>query len=251
MSEESFETSTFSSDAVEKMFQGFHERALGKSAEENARDQLATAARNMSDAIMKLSASVEVVNELTAKVQEVEQLMREHPFAGKSGTSLAPRADGSYGVGSSFLDRSPLIGSMNPIAPPIVIEIQHPSAGEHSTARVVGKVSFADVFEGPPGCVHGGFIAAAFDEVLGITQSLTGNPGMTGQLTVRYSSPTPLNADLVFEGRIDRIEGRKIFTVATLMNGETKCAEAEALFISMRPEVFERLLRIRRGELSE
>jgi hypothetical protein len=185
MSEESFETSTFSSEAVEKMFQGFHERALGKSAEENARDQLATAARNMSDAIMKLSASVEVVNELTAKVQEVEQLMREHPFAGKSGTSLAPRADGSYGVGSSFLDRSPLIGSMNPIAPPIAIEIQHPAAGEHSTARVVGKVSFADVFEGPPGCVHGGFIAAAFDEVLGITQSLTGNPGMTGQLTVR------------------------------------------------------------------
>jgi len=35
------------------------------------------------------------------------------------------------------------------------------------------------------------------------------------------------------------------------MNGKTKCAEAEALFISMRPEVFERLLRIRRGELSE
>ena len=125
------------------------------------------------------------------------------------------------------------------------------SRDRQSTARVVGRVSFADVFEGPPGCVHGGFIAAAFDEVLGITQSLTGNPGMTGQLTVRYSSPTPLNADLVFEGRIDRIEGRKIFTVATLMNGETKCAEAEGLFISMRPEVFERLLRIRRGELSE
>jgi acyl-coenzyme A thioesterase PaaI-like protein len=229
MSDESFETSTFSSEAVEKMFQGFHERALGKSPEENARDQLAKAARNMSDAIMKLSASVEVVNEITAKVREVEQLMREYPFAGKSGTSLAPRADGSYGVGSSFLDRSPLIGSMNPIAPPIAIEIHHPAEGGHSTARVVGRVSFADVFEGPPGCVHGGVIASAFDEVLGITQSLTGNPGMTGQLTVRYSSPTPLHAELVFEGRIDRIEGRKIFTVATLMNGsierEAKRAE--------------------------
>ena len=251
MSDESFETSTFSSEAVEKMFQGFHERALGKSPEEVARDQLAAAARNMTDAIMKLSAGVDVVNELTVKVQEVEQLMREHPFTGKNGTSLAPRADGSYGVGNSFLDRSPIIGSMNPVAPPMTIEIRQLTAGDHSTARVVGRVSFADVFEGPPGCVHGGVIAAAFDEVLGITQSLTGNPGMTGQLTVRYSSPTPLHAELVFEGRIDRIEGRKIFTVATLMNGETKCAEAEGLFISMRPEVFERLLRIRRGELSE
>ena len=35
-------------------------------------------------------------------------------------------------------------------------------------------------YEGPPGCVHGGFIAAAFDEVLGSTQSLSGSPGMTG-----------------------------------------------------------------------
>ncbi|MEI8322248.1 MAG: PaaI family thioesterase [Actinomycetes bacterium] len=251
MNDESVENNTFSPEAVEKMFQGFHERAIGKSPEETARDQLAVAARNMSDAMMKLSASVDVVNNLTSMVNEVEQLMREHPFAGKTGTSLAPRADGSYGVGNSFLDRSPIIGSMNPIAPPMTIEIHQPTAGDHSTARVVGRVSFADVFEGPPGCVHGGFIAAAFDEVLGLTQSLTGNPGMTGQLTVRYSSPTPLNSELVCEGRIDRIEGRKIFTVATLMNGETKCAEAEGLFISMRPEVFERLLRIRRGELSE
>ena len=31
-----------------------------------------------------------------------------------------------------------------------------------------------------PGCVHGGFIAGAFDEVLGFTMSFTGLIGMTG-----------------------------------------------------------------------
>ena len=54
---------------------------------------------------------------------------------------------------------------------------------------MVGTATFGAAYEGPPGCVHGGFVAAAFDEVLGSTQSLSGEPGMTGRLTVNYRSP--------------------------------------------------------------
>ena len=46
-------------------------------------------------------------------------------------------------------------------------------ADEH----VVGHVVFGDAYEGPPGCVHGGFIAAAFDEVLGFTSRSPACPG--------------------------------------------------------------------------
>ena len=102
-------------------------------------------------------------------------------------------------------------------------------------------------YEGPPGCVHGGFIAAAFDEVLGVAQSLSGNPGMTVNLSVDYRSPTPLEQPLVFRGRIKNIDGRKIWTTGTLHHGEVLCAEASGLFISMRSEVFERLLKIRQS----
>jgi acyl-coenzyme A thioesterase PaaI-like protein len=81
--------------------------------------------------------------------------------------------------------------------------------------------------------VHGGFVAAAFDEVLGSTQSLSGAPGMTGRLTVHYRSPTPLHTELRFEGRLESVSGRKILTKGTLWAGDVLCAEAEALFISI------------------
>ena len=42
---------------------------------------------------------------------------------------------------------------------------------------------------------HGGYVAAAFDEVLGLAQDLGGQSGMTGTLTIKYRRPTPLHAD--------------------------------------------------------
>jgi acyl-CoA thioesterase FadM len=77
-------------------------------------------------------------------------------------------------------------------------------------------------------------VAAAFDEVLGYVQSLSGAPGMTGTLTVRYRKPTPLHTQLRFEARYLRTEGRKVFTEAKLLANGELCAEAEGLFISMR-----------------
>jgi acyl-CoA thioesterase FadM len=74
-------------------------------------------------------------------------------------------------------------------------------------------------------------LAAAFDELLGMTQSLSGQPGMTGTLTVRYRRPTPLHHDLRFEGTLERVEGRKIFTRGRCFAGETLTAEAEGLFV--------------------
>ena len=237
--------------AVEQMFKGFHRREGSRSVEEERREELAEVTRELLDAMIHTVAPVEAVEAVAALVRDAEVILRKYPHKGSVEPSLTPSAEGSFGVGVSFLDRSPLIGSMNPIAPPLIIDIRQPSEGSTDFGLVTASVTFGTIYEGPPGCVHGGFIAAAFDEVLGITQSLAGNPGMTGQLTVRYKSPTPLHRELMFEGRIDRIEGRKIFTVATLSVGDVLCAEAEGLFISMRPEVFERLLQIRAGELGQ
>jgi acyl-CoA thioesterase FadM len=64
---------------------------------------------------------------------------------------------------------------------------------------------------------------------------------MTGRLTVHYRNPTPLNRELTFRGRLDRVEGRKIFTVATLHCDEMLCAESEGLFISVPQDRFRQL----------
>jgi len=86
--------------------------------------------------------------------------------------------------------------------------------------------------------VHGGYIAGAFDELLGATQSLSGQPGMTGTLTIKYRSPTPLHNELHMVGELTEVEGKKIFTKGTLFavnpdGTERLCAEAEGIFISI------------------
>jgi len=41
-----------------------------------------------------------------------------------------------------------------------------------------------------------------------------------------------------FEAWIERVEGRKIFCRGTLHAGERLCAEAEAIFVSLKPGIF-------------
>jgi acyl-coenzyme A thioesterase PaaI-like protein len=134
----------------------------------------------------------------------------------------------------AFFDQSPLIGLANPLAPPMTVA----QAGPLSA---VATVQFGSAYEGPPGCVHGGFVAAAFDEMLGFVQSLGGNPGFTGTLTIRYRNPTPLHTLLRFSGEIAAREGRKTTATGRVHAGDLVCAEAEGIFIAAKPGKFEAL----------
>jgi acyl-coenzyme A thioesterase PaaI-like protein len=200
-------------------------------AKQAAMARLAGSVRQLVQELMSRAAPVDDLEGAAILVDEAAALLRAHPqrrpYEGVAEASMA-------GEHTSFIDFSPFAGPANPVAPPVVLDVVD--------GQVVGRATFGDAYEGPPGSVHGGFIAGAFDEVLGFTQSLTGRPGMTGLLTVRYRKPTPLDVELRFEGRVDRIEGRKIYTTATLSAGEVVTAEAEGLFISVDPDVFLRLL---------
>lgn len=137
----------------------------------------------------------------------------------------------------AFFDHSPFIGLANPMSPPMDVRYE----GD----RVVCDVTFGSAYEGPPGCVHGGYVAAAFDELLGAAQSLSGTQGMTAHLGVDYRRPTPLRTPLHMEGWLDRSDGRKIWARGTIVaEGELR-AEAEALFIAFDPGVFAALLAAR------
>lgn len=193
--------------------------------------RLAAAARQLIERLVATSAPIEVLAESADDLERAALRFEGHAqghlyegFAESANAGGDPRA---------FFDHSPLLGLANPLAPPIDVAMLD--------RRVEGRVVFGSAYEGPPGCVHGGFIAAAFDEVLGSAQSLSGSPGMTGTLTVRYRSPTPLHTELRFEGELDRVDGRKIFTVGRLFAGDRLCAEAEAVFISIDLAKFERL----------
>ncbi|MGH1504285.1 MAG: PaaI family thioesterase [Acidimicrobiales bacterium] len=155
--------------------------------------------------------------------------------AALAGTSDDPEEGdrGSDGPPAGHADFSPVIGRANPLAPPVELDVE----GD----RVIGTVTFGHAYEGPPGHVHGGWVAAAFDEVLGAVQAMSGNPGMTAHLEIDYKRPTPLHVPLRFEAWIDRVEGRKIFCTCHLFSAdagdpggeEHLRAESRGLFISI------------------
>lgn len=195
-----------------------------------ARRRLASAMRLVIERLVTSDAPEDEIERAAERLEGYAEHLSTHPQTrsvwGFGETSTA-------GSTLGFFDFSPFIGLSNPLAPPITLKSDGKTAW--------GEVRFGTAYEGPPGCVHGGFVAAAFDEVLGFAQSMTGSPGMTGTLTIRYRSPTPLHTDLRFTARVDRVEGRKIFASGDLHAGERLCAEAEGIFISVDRKKMENL----------
>lgn len=192
--------------------------------------EVGDALRRVIDRLTATSAPPAVLREMAAELARVgEQLGGYRSLRDYAGFAEAS----GMGPDRAFFDWSPVAGRANPIAPPMDMSVEGDT--------VVGRARFGIAYEGPPGCVHGGLIAAAFDELLGLTQSLSGRVGMTGTLTVKYRRPTPLHTELRLEGRIDAVEGRKVLTSGRMLAGEVVTAEASGLFVSIEAERFRAL----------
>lgn len=199
--------------------------------------RLADRMRTVIDRLVATSAPEEALRYAADSLERLAAEFEQYP----QGTTYEGFAEAANAGGDqqAFFDHSPLIGLANPLSPPVVIRVED----DH----IDGRVTFGAAYEGPPGCVHGGYIAAAFDEVLGSAQSLGGRPGMTGTLTIRYRSPTPLQTPLRFEARVTSVDGRKIFTTGRCFADDVLTAEAEGIFISIDRERVEELLALRDG----
>ncbi|MFA7584580.1 MAG: PaaI family thioesterase [Novosphingobium sp.] len=103
--------------------------------------------------------------------------------------------------------------------------------------KVCAEVHPDNSHEGPPGYLHGGLIAALFDEFLGLAQDdLPGPPGLTGTLSVRYLSPTPIDERLTLMLRSAEEDGRKRLLKGELWARDQPTASCDALFIQPREE---------------
>jgi acyl-coenzyme A thioesterase PaaI-like protein len=185
--------------------------------------EITEAMRVVMERVVATSAPADAMRAAAEKLHEVERLLDGYPhgrtYYGSGESSLA-------GDPGAFFDHSPVAGLANPLAPPLHLRVE----GD----EIVGEVRWGSAYEGAPGCVHGGYVLAAFDEVLGLAQDLGGQPGMTGTLTTKFRKPTPLHKDLRFVARITSIEGRKTFTTGELYDAEgTLLAEADAVFITV------------------
>lgn len=203
--------------------------------------RLATAMRRVIGRLVQSNAPEEELRQAADALERYSAQLAEHPRLRRGDRRTEMPAEPDVGT---FVDQSPFIGMANPLAPPIVLQ-------EDAEWRVVGRVTYGAAYEGPPGSVHGGFIAAAFDEVLGFVQGMSGEPGFTGTLTIRYRSPAPLRRELRLVGEIVRVEDRKIFTEGRLLADEGLCAESEGLFITPHPEQYRRMLDARERGMVE
>lgn len=159
----------------------------------------------------------DAVDGVTALVTAAADAAAARPSHRATGLARAVTAD------HALAERSPFSGRANPLAAPMTITV------DGDTTRATA--TYGAAYEGPPATLHGGFVAAAFDDLLGVAQMASGDAGFTGTLTVRMRKPTPLFTPIGYEAGVLRKTGRKIVCWGrSTANGEL-VAEAECLFI--------------------
>ena len=189
-------------------------------------ERLADAVRRVTNQIVLTGASPEQLLRAAEQVEAVADTLA--PVTPEWQLSV-PAFLGS-GHPHDYFPFSPQIGLYNPLAPPVRVWL------DDGVVRGEGNLDAA--YEGPPGCVHGGIIASLFDELLGVANIQANVGAMTGTLTIKYRSPTPLKTDLTFTARHVGIDGRKVRAEGTIHAGDRLCAECEGIFITVPMEKF-------------
>jgi hypothetical protein len=176
-------------------------------------ERYAAIVRRISSLVLQMESPSDAVAELCSALERAET-----ELAARAPTDPRPRIGAkSDGPGRVYLDHSRDVGRYNPAFPLYTLQVEENEAS--------GTVSFPILYEGPPGLVHGGFIALFFDLVIQHHNCALDMAGKTTRLDVAYSAPTPLQKELRFE--IDRtVEDRRIESTARLFAGDVLCATA-------------------------
>ena len=92
--------------------------------------------------------------------------------------------------------------------------------------------TIADRFHGAPGIAHGGIVAAIFDELsCAAVFFMRSRHVVTGELTVRYAHPCPVETELRFQARIDdESHARYAVVVATATHEDVRVAVSTGKF---------------------
>lgn len=98
--------------------------------------------------------------------------------------------------------------------------------------NATGTVIIDESKEGPPGHAHGGSLATLIDEAMGAAAWNQGYRVLAANLNFNFRRPVPLNTGVYVSGRVERKEGRKIFTsgALTLPDG-TVAVEGTGIFV--------------------
>lgn len=193
-----------------------------------ARRRAATVLRSLGTLVTRGDLSLAAILELEAALSISLDTIRDVPLIRDRLTYMD--AIGMTGPRNRLVrDLSAVSGRSNPSGLPLSLD--YDDAGQ-----LIGSFTARIEDEGPPGYMHGGLIAAMFDEFLGLAQSvLPGEPAMTGTLSVRYLKPVPLEQPMTIRLASVISDGRKRIAVAQLLRGHEQFAICNAVFVAPGP----------------
>jgi hypothetical protein len=118
-------------------------------------------------------------------------------------------------------------------APRIGAEADDPRRVNLNHATDIG--AYTPAFPGPPGLVHGGFLAVFFDCVIQHHNCVAGLSGKTRSLGLTFRRPTPLLTELRFDIARSPIERGIASTARLLLDDEVLCV-GEVKTLASPPE---------------
>lgn len=172
----------------------------------------AGAIRRLSSLLLSLEHAHPTVDAILAQISDWERELST-AVPPDSTPRIGADDDGSRRV---YLDHATDIGAFNPCFPEYRF-------GHLDADTASGQVTFPLVYEGPPGLVHGGFLAVFFDCVIQHQNCLTGLSGKTRSLQVTFRRPTPVLIDLRFDITRSEVDRGITSTARLLLDDEVLC----------------------------
>lgn len=184
----------------------------------------AGAMRRLSSLLLSLEHPHPTVDAMLAKFDEWE-----NELAAAAPADYAPRiGEVDNDPRRVYLNHATDIGAYNPSFPEY-------SFGRLDAEAADGRVVFPLAYEGPPGLVHGGFLAVFFDCVIQHHSCVMGLSGKTRSLQVTFRRPTPLLTELRFDIARRQVE-RGISSTARLLLGEEVLCTGEVNTLASQPD---------------
>jgi len=97
---------------------------------------------------------------------------------------------------------------------------------------------FDERHQGGPGIAHGGLVAGALDEAVGLLATWYAFPAVTARIFVRFRWPVPINTELQIRAQLDEARGRRLHIDAAITDGEERLAECRAALLRVPFEHF-------------
>jgi hypothetical protein len=169
--------------------------------------ELAAALRDLMGTALALEHPSAELRELVGQLRAAQERL-----AALAARDLRPRVgDAPDPERRLYLDHSRDVGDYNACFPRYEMRAHDD--------RAEGRVTFPVVYEGPPGVVHGGFLAVFFDCALQQLNCDMGAAGKTRSLSVRYRRPVPILTELELTAERTVAEGSILSTAELRLDG--------------------------------